>query len=116
MLQLIGQNNNSSNQNPLRTPLDELIHQSPNICQHEATHIEPEELCCVTDAQFQANVSRRRALEAGIFDLASDLIYGELMSVDFQSSVLLYLVKRRSMVVSCGGRARGEFAVWMLKF
>ena len=62
---------------PLRTPLDELVHQQAQVGQDEATHEEREELCRVTDAELQADVRLRRVLEARIFDLASDLICEE---------------------------------------
>lgn len=63
-----------SSQRPLRSPLDKLIHQQPQIGQNEATDVESEELRRVADAQLETDMRLRRVLEARIFDLASDLV------------------------------------------
>lgn len=64
-----------SSQRPLRSPLNELVHQQSQIRQNEPTDVESEELRSVADAQLETNVRLRRVLEARIFDLASDLVW-----------------------------------------
>jgi hypothetical protein len=61
-------------QHPLAPPLDELVQHHGDIRQHETADVEAEELCSVAGRQLQADVRGRRMLEAGVLDLAGDLV------------------------------------------
>lgn len=64
-------------QHPLTSPLDELVQHHGDIRQHEAADVEAEELCGVAGRQLQADMCRGRVLEAGVLDLAGDLVCGD---------------------------------------
>lgn len=59
---------------PLSTLFHKLIHQQAQIRKHEPTNIESEKLGCVANTEFQTNMRRRGVFEAGVFDLACNLI------------------------------------------
>lgn len=63
-----------SREYPLRTALQKLIHEKSQVREYEAANIETKELGCVPNAQFEANMRRRRVLESWVFDLTRDLI------------------------------------------
>lgn len=64
----------TSYQHPLASPLDKLIQHHGHIREHEAANVEPEELGGVAGRQLKTDVRGRRVLEAGVFDLAGDLV------------------------------------------
>lgn len=62
------------NHHPLTPPLHKLIHQQSHIRQHKPHDIEPEKLCRMSCAQFQADLCLICVPQAGVFDLACYLI------------------------------------------
>lgn len=65
---------------PLRAALDVFIEQKAHVSQGETTDVEAKELSRVAGAQFKADVRGRGVLEAGVLDLAGDLILGLMLA------------------------------------
>jgi len=69
-----------SYKNPFATPLEKLIKHQRNVRKYKATYIKAKEFGGMAGRKLKTDVRRRRVLEAWVFDLASDLVCGVVVS------------------------------------